>query len=243
MDDLWSSRFPELMEKYRAGVHAEELPVSVPMPVRVLVPHSYQHTYAYPLLVMLHGWGSNDYDLIHLASSISPQNYVCMSLRGLEPCTERPDGEFGYSWGRTESLLSTVEDYVMSAMARVQQIYHIHSQRIFLVGFSQGASVAYRLALRHDRRFAGVITLAGWLPTIGANDVLLWQSASHLRVFIGHGTGDKVVPMCAAVQSRDKLLRAGLDVTFRKYPCGHGVSPAMLRDVNHWVLDTCTAQS
>ena len=243
MDELWSRRATELLDRYRAGVHAEELPVSVPMPVRVLVPHAYQHPYAYPLLVMLHGWGSNDHDLIHLASSISPQNYVCMSLRGLQPCEERPDGEFGYSWGRTESLAAATDDYLMRALERVQQTYHVHTQRIFLVGFSQGASVAYRMALRHTDRFAGIVALAGWLPTIGSNDLLLWQAARHIRVFIGHGAADKVVPLQAAVQSRDKLSRAGVDVTFRKYPCGHGVSQAMLHDVNHWVLDTCTAQS
>jgi len=243
MDDAWSGRLPDLFEKYRAGVHAEELPVSVPMPVRVLVPHAYQHSYAYPLLVMLHGWGSNEYDLIHVASSISPQNYVCISLRGMEPCSERPDGEFGFSWGRTDAFLEATDQYMIAAMDRVQHIYRIHPQRIFLVGFSQGASVAYRLALRHAQRFAGIVALSGWLPTLGTNDVLLWESVRHLRAFIGHGTGDRVVPLSAAARSQDKLARAGLDVTFRKYPCGHGVSQAMLHDVNHWVLDTCTAQS
>jgi phospholipase/carboxylesterase len=84
-------------------------------------------------------------------------------------------------------------------------------------------------------RVAGVIALNGPMPeSKGA------QAAAGLRVFIGHGVSNPVVPVVAARKTARLLHRAGADVQFQTYPTTHRVDDDMLRDVNRWIMSAVT---
>src|SRR5439155_1274582 len=83
--------------------------------------------------------------------------------------------------------------------------------RIYLAGFREGAALAYRLALLYPEKFAGVISLNGAMPRRGC-PLLRLPEARGLRVMIGHGIANPIVPLTLARQDYRVLSNAGLQV-------------------------------
>jgi phospholipase/carboxylesterase len=116
--------------------------------------------------------------------------------------------------------------------------YHIHSERIYLAGFCEGASPAYRLGLLHPERFGGIIALNGRLPN-RRGPILRYPEVRGFRVFIGHGIANARVPLSLARKDRLALYTAGTAVEMHTYPTTHRLHGDMLRDVNRWVVERC----
>src|SRR5947209_2737881 len=126
------------------GFYHSELPSPTRLPVRSFLPTGYEPNYPYPLLVFFHGQGGSEEQVLRLAPRLSRRNYVCIALRGPEVLGARPDGRVGYAWGRDGQFDTLVEDYVLSAVEQTRRSYHVHSERIYLAGVCEGATLAYR---------------------------------------------------------------------------------------------------
>jgi phospholipase/carboxylesterase len=220
------------------GFYTSELQTPRPLPVRTFLPTGYEPNYAYPLLVFFHGHGGNEEQILRLAPRLSRRNYICIGLRGPEPVGPRPDGRLGYCWNAESPDDSLIEDYVLRAVEQARRSYHVHSERIYLAGFREGATLAYRLGLTFPSKFAGVIALNGSMPR-GGRPLLRLPEARQLRVLIGHGIANAVVPLALARADYRLLYTAGLDVRMHTYPATHRLHPDMLRDVNRWIIDKC----
>jgi phospholipase/carboxylesterase len=220
------------------GFYTSEVQNPARMPVRTFLPAGYEPNYAYPLLVFFHGHGGNEEQILRLAPRLSRRNYICIGLRGQQLVGPRPDGRVGFSWEMDGQDESAVEDYVLRAVEQARRSYHIHSERIFLAGFREGATLAYRLGLTYPERFAGVIALNGIMPRRGG-PLLRLPEIRQLRVLIGHGIANAVCPLTLAKADYRLLYTAGLDVQLHTYPATHRLHPHMLRDVNRWVIDFC----
>jgi phospholipase/carboxylesterase len=206
--------------------------------VRTFLPTGYEPRYAYPLLVFLHGHGGNEEQILRLAPRLSRRNYICIGLRGPEFLGERADGKWGFSWGDGSDLDSHVEDYIFGAVEQTLRNYHVHSERIYLAGICEGASLAYRLGLAYPERFGGVISLNGAMAR-GGGQLLRYPQIRQLGVFIGHGIANAVVPLSMARQDYRLFYAAGLPLEMRTYPATHRLHQDMLRDVNRWVMARC----
>jgi phospholipase/carboxylesterase len=220
------------------GFYTSEVQAPRRRPIRTFLPTGYEPNYPYPLLVFFHGHGGNEEQILRLAPRLSRRNYICIGLRGSQLLGERPDGQLGYAWpshGQCDALL---EDYVMRAIEQTRRNYHVHSERIYLAGFCEGATLAYRLGLTFPERFGGVISLNGALPPRGTF-LLRLPAIRQLRVFIGHGFANALVPLTAARSDFRLLYTAGLDVRLHSYPATHRLHPYMLRDINRWIMETC----
>lgn len=233
------------------------------------VPHRYEPNYAYPLLVLLHGRGGDEQQLVRSMPTMSWRNYVGLGLRGPEPL--RRDGEAvpGYDWGDAfrhpcrrpgpswsepdpstvvaevlrrgaVDAIDAIEDAAFDAVRRTRRALHIHSERIFLVGVGEGAAVAYRLGLTHPERFAGVVAINGWLPR-GFRTLSRWRSARRLRVLALHGLWNARAPIDQARRDADLLWSAGLPVTLQTYPTAEKVIAPMLSAADSWLIEQCTA--
>src|SRR5580765_7938971 len=172
--------------RHAEGFYTSEVQVPDRQPVRTFLPTGYEPKYAYPLLVFFHGHGSCDEQVLRLAPRLSRRNYICISLRGPQPLGPRPDGRLGYTWGTDGQSDAQMEDYVLRAIEQTRRHYHVHSERIYLAGFCEGATLAYRLAMTFPERVAGVISLNGTMPRRGG-PLLRLPEARSLRVLIGHG--------------------------------------------------------
>jgi phospholipase/carboxylesterase len=219
------------------GFYTSELDAPRNQPVRTFLPVGYEPRYAYPLLVFLHGDGGNEEQIMRLAPRLSRRNFISIGLRGPVCTGPRSSGHLGYSWGDAADV-GSIEDYLTSAVQQTRLQYHIHSERIYLAGYSEGAAMAYRLGLSLCDKVAGVISLNGHMPRQDRPLLRLPQVRS-LRGFIAHGIANSVVPFSMARADYRLLYSAGLNVEMHKYPTNHRLHPDMLRDLNRWIIGHC----
>jgi phospholipase/carboxylesterase len=228
------------------------------------VPRHYEPRYAYPLLVLFHGRGGDEQQFLRIMPQLSNRNYVAVSLRGPQPTRPRRDGSVGYSWGQTvrgaqigegvatlasprvpqlsSATCEFLGSYVSQTIHEVRSRFNIHTGRVFLVGYGEGAAAAYRLGLGMPSRFAGVVAINGWLPR--SQGPLIWlPDARRLRVLIAHGRNNRLVPVAVAEQAHRLLLTAGIDTQLELFDSGHRIRSQLLRILNEWLMDFCTAGS
>jgi phospholipase/carboxylesterase len=227
--------------RHQEGFYTSEVRLPRRQPLRIFLPSGYEPNYAYPLLVFFHGHGSSEEQVLRLAPKLSRRNYIYISVRGPNILGVRPDGRLGYTWGSDGQADALIEDYVLGAVEQTRRHFHIHSERVYLAGFREGATPAYRLALAFPEKLAGVISLNGCMPRSGA-PLLRYPEIRQLRVLIGHGIANAVVPLVMARADFRLLYTAGLDVQMHTYPTTHRLHPDMLRDINRWVMEAISYQ-
>lgn len=220
------------------GFYTSEVDEPHRLPLRTFLPSGYEPNYAYPLLVFFHGQGGDEEQILRLAPHLSRRNYIYIGLRGPLPVGRRSDGRVGYAWGPAGEWNPLLEDYVLRAIEKTRVNYHVHSERIYLAGFCEGASVAYRLGLTYPERFAGIIALNGTMAR--RHPLLRLPEARQIRVLIGHGIANAIVPLASARADHRLLYTAGLDVHMHTYPATHRLHPHMLRDIDRWIMGAIT---
>jgi phospholipase/carboxylesterase len=206
-------------------------------PLRTFLPTGYEPNYPYPLLVFLHGRGGSEEQILRLAPQLSRRNYICIGLRGFRALGLRDNGLPAYTWDAEGHDDARVEEYVFRAIEQTRRHYHVHSERIYLAGYHEGATLAYRLGMTYPERFAGIISLNGAMPRQGG-PLLRLAEVRRLRVLIGHGLTNEVVPLEMARQDFRLLYTAGLSIRMHTYSTNHGIHRDMLRDINRWVMQS-----
>jgi phospholipase/carboxylesterase len=219
------------------GFYVSEVQTPRKLPVRTFLPTGYEPNYAYPLVVFFHGQGGSEEQILKLAPRLSRRNYICIGLRGPQLLEPRFDGRVGYGWGAPGQHDTLIEEYVLRAVEQTRRHYHVHSERIFLAGVCEGATLAYRLGMLFPDRFAGIVSLNGAMARLG-RPLLRLPEVRKLDVFIGHGIANALVPLTMAEANGRLLYTAGLDVRMRTYAATHRLHPDMLRDVNRWIIDS-----
>ncbi|RWZ50055.1 phospholipase [Labedella phragmitis] len=182
-----------------------------------------------PLLVLLHGHGSNEGDLFGLGTAL-PLEPVIASLRA--PLAA-PWPLMGWSWYPLDSRGApdvAGVDAAVEAVIRWTDRLEVAPTSIGLLGFSQGGSMTLQLLRAAPDRFRYAVTLAGFVPTLeheGDDDL----AAAAPPVFWGRGTLDTVIPAAAVLRTTDWLPRHST-LTGRIYEgLAHAVSPQELTDV------------
>ena len=189
------------------------------------------------LLIMLHGYGSDEQDLIGLAPYLE---LPCLAVSVRAPQSL----DFGgYAWFPLEiSPKGVVPDYeaAQEACAQVrglvEKLREEHrSRQVFLLGFSQGASMALAVSLADPRLFSGVISLSGFcVPEILPGDA---ESVRGLPLFMSHGRWDPVIPVRQARASRELLEQLPLELTYKEYSMGHEIGQECLEDLKAWLRE------
>ncbi len=192
-----------------------------------------------PLLVLLHGRGATEEDLLPIAQQL-PDELAVLSLRAPSPLGP------GYTWyqldlsgGGLHASQPHAEDFNRSLDLLTQSIdaaadeYDCDTDRIGLLGFSQGAILSLGALVERPTDYAWVVGLHGYLPERYEQAAL--EPASGTPVFLGAGTQDQVIPATRGEDAAERLKAAGGSVTFRTYPTGHGTSQEEVDDVDRWI--------
>jgi phospholipase/carboxylesterase len=191
----------------------------------------------HPGLLLLHGRGTDEQDLLPLAAELDPRLFV-VSARA--PHEFPWGGHFWYDLdpqgvGYPEAAtLNASLERLDRFLAEIVEKYPIDPKRLFAGGFSMGAAMSATLALLHPDRVAGAAILSGYLP-IQANLPFRPAEASGHPIFEAHGIYDEVIPVLAGRLTRDALSRMPVDLTYREYPIGHQISNDELRDLSAWL--------
>ncbi len=198
----------------------------------LFAPLHYAPGYAYPLIVWLHGRGSDERQLQRIMPMVSMRNYAAVAPRGIAD----PMNPECCAWPQTPDAIQQAAQRVFDCVDLASQKLHIAPRRVFLGGFDCGGTMAMRLALSHPSRFAGVLSLCGPLPS-GGSPLGNLIAARRLGMFVATGRASREYPAPQVCADLRLLHTAGLSVTLREYPCGHELHSQMLADVNRWVME------
>jgi phospholipase/carboxylesterase len=209
---------------------------SLDFPHARFAPLHYTPGYAYPLIVWLHGRGSDERQLQRVMPLVSMQNYVAVAPRGIQVTEAEDAAQEGYQWLQSDAHIHHAEQRVFDSVEVAAGKYHIDRRRVFLCGFDVGGTMALRVAMNRPDRFAGVISLCGAFPAGGTPFGNL-IAARRLGVFLASGRASNDYPAAHVCEDLRLLHTAGLSVTLRQYPCGQELMPQMLSDVNRWVME------
>jgi phospholipase/carboxylesterase len=196
-----------------------------------------------PVLVVLHGYGTDENDLLPIAEKIGPQ-FLILSLQA--PIELHNGGHAWYDLLQTPSGIipddltrHESEEELLQSLAGIIMREGGDTNRVVLLGFSQGAAVIYSLLAVCDLKNYGItpiasINMSGYLP----RDIL--EALSEKRFdgfpfFISHGEFDELIPPQALAEAEKLLTQQGADVTARMYQCGHGVLPQTVEEIISWL--------
>ena len=193
-----------------------------------------------PLLLLLHGYGSNEEDLFSFASELPNDSYV-ISVRA--PYDLQPYGHAWYAihFDADENKFSDnvqAKQSVELIAAFIDEIvkqYPIDAKNVTLIGFSQGAILSYATALTYPEKVSKVVALSGYFNQEIMPEVIDTKAISHLKFFVSHGSVDQVIPVEWARKAKPALENLGLKVEYQEYPVGHGVAPQNFFDFKNWL--------
>ena len=203
-------------------------------------PMHYEPGYAYPLIVWLHGPGDDERQLMRMMPMVSMRNYVAVAPQGVpleEGETEDNASKgSGYGWPLTNDGEDQAAERVFASIESARMKYNFSRKRIFLAGFDQGGTMAFRLAAAHRDRFAGVISLCGPFPS-GPTPLSCLATLRGLPILIASGRSSHRYTTDHVCDDLRLLHTAGLSITLREYPCGQEIAPQMLQDVDRWIIE------
>lgn len=199
-------------------------------------PMHYEQNYAYPLVVYLHGPQGSQRQLDDFMPALSTRNYV-----GIAPQGVAEHSSSGFCWGRrpTKREIESAYDRVMACVDVAAEQTNIHPERVFLVGYADGGSMATRLALKAPERFAGAASLCGPFPS-GNAPLANLRNCRNLPLWVAAGRDGKRYGVDQTCDELRLFHAAGLTVNLRQYPTGDDLDTQMLRDLNSWMMELVT---
>ncbi|MFL9837365.1 alpha/beta hydrolase [Flavobacterium sp. ST-75] len=196
-----------------------------------------------PLILLLHGYGSNEEDLFSFAGQL-PEEYYIISARA--PYNIPPYGNAWYAINFDSDMNKFSDDnqaiesreLIVKFIDELIDQYPIDAQKVTLLGFSQGAILSYSIALTYPEKIDRVVALSGYLNMDIIDKGFNTNDISKLRFFISHGVVDQVIPVDWARKAPEVLKDLKLDVEYHEYPVGHGVTPQNFYDLLSWINKT-----
>ena len=113
--------------------------------------------------------------------------------------------------------------------------YPVDPQRLVLLGFSQGGTLGYRIALSEPQRFSGLAALSTTFAAESAAGLDGGEALSRLPVLVQHGAQDPMISVDRARESRERLETLGVDLEYHEYQMGHQVGNESARDLAVWL--------
>ena len=192
-----------------------------------------------PLLLLLHGYGSDENDLFGFAEEL-PEHYCVISVRAPHPM--QPFGNAWYAIHIDHEGVKTSDneeakrsrDRIALCIDEAVNVYDVDPYNVTLIGFSQGTILSYAVALTYPEKIKNVIGLSGY---INEEIVTLKSTPSyvHLNIYNSHGTVDQVIPIEAARKTPGYLKTLGIESKLSEFPVGHGVHPQNFYEFKTWL--------
>ncbi len=192
------------------------------------------------LLLLLHGYGSNEEDLFSFASEL-PEEYYVISVRAPYELGYGSYAWYAINFDADENKFSDIpqaqesRDLIANFIDELVANYPIDATKVTLIGFSQGTILSYAIALSYPEKIQRVVAMSGYLNTEMATPNFEKNDFSHLKIFASHGTVDQVVPVDWARKAAPALTQLGIEVVYKEYSIGHGVAPQNFYDFKNWL--------
>jgi len=191
------------------------------------------------LLVLHHGRGTDERDLLGLAGLLDPEQ----RLRVVSPRAPLAlPGSPGYHWYLVPRVGYPDHDSFEAARAALAEFHDglwretgIGPERTVLGGFSMGSVMSYAMALSGERpAVAGVLAFSGFVPTVDGWSPR-FDDRLDTRAFISHGRNDPIIGVEFGHRAQELLEAAGLAVEYHESELGHQIDPAHLAAASEWL--------
>lgn len=210
---------------------------------RVLPPKQ-SGSQAHPVLILLHGRGADEEDLLGLSEHLD-NRLMILSVRAPYPFSYGG----GYMWYEFDGVGSPEPAMFRSSYGKLITFvedalrgYPIDPANVFLLGFSMGTVMSHALALSRPELFRGILANSGYVPE-GTFLTLLWNNLSRLDAFLAHGTLDPVIPIQFGRRTKELYDASNARLTYNEYPIGHQISQESLDDMAHWLTHCLDSQN
>jgi phospholipase/carboxylesterase len=193
-----------------------------------------------PLLILLHGYGSNEDDLFSFAPEL-PEEFLIISARA--PLTLGVDSYAWYTihFDNTKGKFSDTDeaidarDKIATFIDEVIANYQVNADKVFLLGFSQGTILSYSIAMNYPEKVQHIIALSGYINQDLFSKNLEKNNYRNLDFFISHGSVDQVIPVEWAQNAPEFLNKLNIKNSYQEYMVGHGVAPQNFYDFKKWI--------
>lgn len=195
-----------------------------------------------PVLIMCHGYGSDENDLFSFASEL-PEELFIISLRA--PFTMQPIGNAWYAinfdanqgkWSDDDQAKES-RDKIAGFIDYACNKYPVNPDNVTLLGFSQGTILSYAVALTYPEKVNNIIALSGYInPNIIPESPTKFDY-SNLHFYCSHGSADQVIPVDWARKAPQFLEVLKIEYTYSEFPVGHGVAPQNFYEFKSWLED------
>lgn len=191
-----------------------------------------------PLLLLLHGWATYRGPLFELTQGFDARLGI---VAAQAPVRMGPSAYRWFDFQRTPDsgpIINDIEEErsLASLLAFVDALVAEKApSRLYLLGHSQGGTMALSVALRRPPKLAGCININGRLlqkRRVASEGATL---LSGLSFFCGHGSNNDIVPLALGRATRQWLEGMGAEMTSREYPIGHEITPEALADASAWL--------
>lgn len=195
-----------------------------------------------PLLILLHGYGSNEQDLFSFAEEL-PDELLIISARA--PLSI---GFGSYAWytihfdstdGKFSDIPEAIKarDTIAQFIDEVTTNFEVDTDNVFLLGFSQGTILSYAVALKYPDKVKHIIALSGYINPELLPDNLVKDNYKNLDFYISHGTVDQVLPVDWGRKAPPFLNELDIKNSYQEYPVGHGVAPQNFHSFKTWIQE------
>ncbi len=188
----------------------------------------------HPVVVMLHGHLGNE-DVMWIFAHTLPESCIIVAPRAVVPVSEK-----SFTWlPRSENEWPALVQFDEAATAMTSFIhalptwYQVDLNQVYLMGFSQGAAVAFAVALQNPGLVRGIASLVGFVPK-QVDEAINRAALRDMPVFMAAGTRDDRVPLAIAQESAAAVQALGGFLEYREYETGHKLDAAGMRKLKSW---------
>ena len=193
-----------------------------------------------PLILMLHGYGSDENDLFSFAGEL-PEEYIIISLKAPHALQPMGNAWYAINFDAEQGKFSDIEQAVYSRelvktfIEEAIEAYPIDSNNITLLGFSQGTILSFALGLSYPHLIKNIIGLSGYVDPNMLKADYENNDFSHLNIYNSHGSADQVIPVEWARNNKPFLNKLSIEMTYEEYPVGHGINPQNFQSFKTWL--------
>lgn len=193
-----------------------------------------------PLLILMHGYGSDENDLFSFAAEL-PESLFIISLKA--PYPMQPYGNAWYAinfdeekgkWSDNEQAKSS-RDLIAKFIDEAIAEYPVDKNNVSLLGFSQGSILSYAVALTYPEKIKNIVALSGYINKDIFPEDIETRDYSNLDFYCSHGSADQVIPVDWARQTPAFLDGLNIKHKYSEFPVGHGVAPQNFYELKDWL--------
>ncbi|HEX8221629.1 MAG TPA: hypothetical protein VF914_20740 [Chloroflexia bacterium] len=189
-----------------------------------------------PGLLLLHGRGADEADLMGVEGALDPRLTVISARAPFKL-------GYGYAWYGMARVGSPEDETLRASLGELHEFvqgivpaYRLDPAGLFVMGFSQGAVMSAAVSLTMPGRVRGVVMHSGYVPVEAGLDFKV-EEAAGLPFFVAHGLYDEVIPVRFGREAHEYLGGIGAEVAYREYPIGHSISEESLDDLSEWLTN------